>query len=136
MLRASGVRSDVRIDKPYEVYDKLEFDVPVLDEGDAYARAFIGWEEMRQSISIVKQVIRDILPGPHSLRVPPIVRMKPGEAFARIESARGEAAVYMVSTGGLYPYRVKVRGPSLLHPIPVLEHLLVDAQIADVPVIY
>ena len=136
VARASGVEMDVRKDEPYEIYDRLEFDVPVKDEGDAYARLMVGREEIDQSINIIKQALKEMPEGEISAKITPFGKMKEGEAYAKTEAARGEAGIYMVSNGQATPYRVKIRGPSFLHLIPVLEHLLIGSQIADVPLIY
>ncbi len=140
VLRASGMKVDVRKEEPYEVYSRLDFEVPVRKEGDAYARYYIGIEEMKQSVNIVKQALEDLPDGDvieGSLKKPKIsFKIPGGEVYVRNEIARGEAAMYMVSNGNSTPYRVKVRGPDFLHMIPVLEHLLKGVQIADVPAVY
>jgi len=140
VLRGSGMNVDVRKEEPYEVYDRLDFEVPVRKEGDAYARYWIGIEEMKQSVKIVKQALEDLPDGDvieASLKKPKIsFKIPEGEVYVRNEIARGEAAIYMVSKGNSTPYRVKVRGPDFLHMIPVLEHLLKGVQIADVPAVY
>jgi NADH-quinone oxidoreductase subunit D len=140
VIRASGMAMDVRRDDPYEVYDKLDFEVPVRTEGDAYARYLIGIEEMKQSVKIVRQAIAALPEGevivPELRKLKLSVKIPEGEVYVRNEVARGEAAMHMVSDGNKSPYRVKVRGPDFLHMIPVLEHLLEGAQIADVPAIY
>jgi len=122
------------------VYDRFDFEIPVRKEGDAYARFQIGLEEMEQSVGIIKQALKDLPDGDFIAKEfsKPKLNMKipEGEAYIRNEIGRGEAGVYMVSDGGIKPYRVKIRGPSFLHIIPVLEFLLRDAQIADVPAIY
>lgn len=140
VLRASGLKTDVRKEEPYEVYDRFDFEIPVRKEGDAYARFQIGLEEMEQSVGIIKQALKDLPDGDFIAKEfsKPKLNMKipEGEAYIRNEIGRGEAGVYMVSDGGIKPYRIKIRGPSFLHMIPVLEFLLRDAQIADVPAIY
>jgi NADH-quinone oxidoreductase subunit D len=140
VLRASGLKADVRKDEPYEVYDRFDFEVPTREEGDAYARYFVGIEEIRQSIKIIKQALQQLPEGeviaPEFKRIKLTTKIPEGEVYVRNEVARGEAGMYMVSDGGEKPYRVKIRGPSFLHMIPVLEHLLIGAQIADVPAIY
>lgn len=140
VLRASGMKTDVRKDDPYEIYDQFDFDIPVKQEGDTYARYLIGIEEMIESIKITKQAL-DELPGGEvivsSLKKPkPSIKIPEGEVYVRNEVARGEAAIYMVSNGKETPYRSKIRGPDFLHMIPVLEFLLKGVQIADVPAIY
>jgi NADH-quinone oxidoreductase subunit D len=140
VLRASGMKTDVRKDEPYEVYDRIDFDIPVRKKGDAYARNRIGIEEMIESIRIVRQAL-DELPGGEvrapEFKKPELAKKLPvGEVYVRNEVARGEAGMYMVSNGGKTPYRVKIRGPDFLHMIPVLEFLLKGAEIADIPAIY
>lgn len=138
--RASGMKADVRKDDPYEVYERFDFDVPVQDEGDAYARYLVGMEEIKQSARIIKQALEGLPEGeviaPSLKRLKLATKIPAGEVYVRNEVARGEAGIYMCSDGSDKPYRVKVRGPSFLHMIPVLEHLLIGAQIADVPAIY
>jgi len=140
VLRGSGMKTDVRKEEPYEVYDKLDFEIPIRKEGDAYARYWIGIEEMKQSIKIIKQALEDLPDGKvieSSLKKPKLsVKIPQGEVYVRNEISRGEAAIYMVSDGNTTPYRVKVRGPDFLHMIPVLEYLLKGVQIADVPAVY
>jgi NADH-quinone oxidoreductase subunit D len=140
VARGSGIMTDVRKDDPYEVYDRMDFEVPVRSEGDAYARYLVGIEEIKQSVKIVRQALSELPAGEaiaSELRKPKLkAKIPAGQVYVRNEAARGEAAVHMVSDGGIHPYRVKVRGPDLLHMIPVLEHLLKGAQVADVPAIY
>ena len=140
VLRASGMKTDVRKDDPYEVYDRFDFEVPTRGEGDAYARYLVGIEEIRQSVRIIKQALQQLPEGeviaPKFKRIKLATKIPEGDVYVRNEVARGEAGMYMVSDGGDKPYRVKIRGPSFLHMIPVLEHVLIGAQIADVPAIY
>jgi len=140
VLRACGVETDVRKDDPYEIYDELDFDIPVRREGDAYARCLIREKEMEGSIKIIKQVLERLPEGkvrePAKITPPSRVKIPEGEVYVRNELARGEGCVYMRSVGGREPYRVKIRGPDFLHMIPVLEHLLKGAEIADIPAIY
>ena len=140
VLRASGLKTDVRKDDPYEVYDRFDFEVPTRGEGDAYARYLVGVEEMKQSVRITKQALQRLPEGeviaPEFKRIKLTTKIPEGDVYVRNEVARGEAGMYMVSNGSEKPYRVKIRGPSYLHMIPVLEHVLTGAEIADVPVIY
>jgi NADH-quinone oxidoreductase subunit D len=140
VLRASGLKADVRKDDPYEVYERFDFEVPAREEGDAYARYLVGIEEIRQSARIIRQALQQLPEGeviaPKLKRIKLATKIPEGDVYIRNEVARGEAGMYMVSDGGDKPYRVKIRGPSFLHMIPVLEHLLTGAQIADVPAIY
>ena len=140
VIRASGLKTDVRKDEPYEVYDRFDFEIPVRKKGDAYARFQICLEEMEQSVKIIQQALKSLPDGDfidkRFSKLKLNMRIPEGEVYVRNEVARGEAGFYMVSDGGTKPYRVKIRGPSFLHLIPVLEFLLRDAQIADVPAIY
>jgi len=140
VLRASGMKADVRKDDPYEVYDRFDFEVPTREEGDIYARYLVGIEEIKQSMKIVRQALRQLPEGeviaPKFKRIKLATKIPEGDVYVRNEVARGEAGMYMVSDGNDRPYRVKIRGPSFLHMIPVLEHVLTGAQIADVPAIY
>jgi len=140
VLRGSGIKADVRRDDPYEVYECFEFEIPTMNEGDAYARYCVGIEEIKESAKIVRQALKMMPDGDYiapQFRKPKLhVKIPEGEVYVRNEVARGEGCVYMVSDGGDKPYRVKIRGPSFLHMIPVLEHLLCGAEIADVPAIY
>ena len=97
----------------------------------------IGIEEMKESVKIIKQALKEM---PKEKLKPvkpyPVLKIPQGEVYVRNEIARGEAGFYMVGDGTEKPYRCKIRGPSFLHMIPVLEHLLKGAEIADVPAIY
>ena len=140
VLRASGMKTDVRKEDPYELYDQFDFDIPVLEEGDAYARYRIGLMEIAESVKIVRQALEKLPQGevlhPSVAKLAAKVTIPEGEVYVRNEIARGEGAMHIVGNGGTNPYRVKIRGPSLLHMVPVLEHLLVGASVADVPAIY
>ncbi len=140
VLRACGMKADVRKDDPYEIYDELDFGIPVREEGDAYARCLVRGKEMEESVRIIKQVLDRMPKGkvrePAKITPPSRVKIPEGEVYVRNEVARGEGCIYMRSVGGREPYRVKIRGPDFLHMIPVLEHLLKGAQIADIPAIY
>jgi len=139
ILRGSGFVTDVRREDPYEIYDLLEFDIPVHDEGDAYSRFRVGMEEIEESMKIITQALDRLPEG--EVRTPtlkPIVQFRKanGETYIRNELSRGEGAFYMVATGEKTPYRVKIRGPSFSHMIPILERLLTGVNYADVPAIY
>jgi NADH-quinone oxidoreductase subunit C/D len=100
MLRSSGVPYDIRRADPYSIYDRLEFDVAVQPAGDVYARFLVRMEEMRQSIRILKQIVRDIPGGPIQTGKPQYqVRVPAGESYGRVEGPKGELGFYVVSTG-------------------------------------
>jgi NADH-quinone oxidoreductase subunit D len=140
ILRASGLKSDLRKDEPYEVYQKFNFEIPVREEGDIYARFLIGLDEMKESIKIIRQAIQSLPEGEFILpkfKKPKInMKINEGEVYVHNEIARGEGGMHVISDGGIKPYRIKVRGPSFSHMIPVLEYLLRGADIADIPAIY
>ena len=131
VLRASGLQWDWRKMEPYDVYDRVEFDVPVGSNGDNYDRFWVRFQEIRQSARIVEQCVEQIEPGPVRLELPLLVRPEPGaETYARVEASKGELAFYMISDGGISPYRMKIRSPSLIN-LTVTEHLLVGWKLAD-----
>ena len=129
--RASGIAYDVRRAAPYEVYDRLEFDVPVRTEGDCYARYLVRMEEMRQSVRIVRQALRDLPDGEIRARVPTTMKPPRGEVYVRTESPRGTLGVYAVSDGGETPYRIKIRAPSFTN-LYALTEMMKGWKIADV----
>lgn len=130
MLRASGVSWDLRKSDPYEVYDRLEFDVPVGEVGDNYDRFLIRMEEMRQSVRILNQCIRDIPEGPYKVELPLLLRPPVGEGYGHVEGPKGELGFYLVSDGGIAPYRCAIRSPSMIN-LTVLREILVGWKMAD-----
>ncbi len=135
-LRATGLPFDVRRDDPYLIYDQLEFDVPVEEAGDAWARTLVRRAELKQSLRILRQVVARLpeIDGPIRAPIPnPLAWNLPlGDVYTRVESSKGELAYYVVSNGGDKPWRVHVRGPSAMHAVQVLEHLVTGARIEDV----
>jgi NADH-quinone oxidoreductase subunit D len=158
MLRASGVEWDIRKEEPYELYDEVEFSVPVSDKGDNYARYKLYMEEMRQSAKILEQVI-DMYAGtdgalmahaPQYISAPKLdimtqnyslmqhfvlvtqgMRPPVGEVYIPTESPKGELGYYINSQGDAYPYRLKLRAPSFWHT-GILTDLLPGHYIPDV----
>jgi NADH-quinone oxidoreductase subunit D len=136
MARASGVPYDVRKIDQYGIYNRFSFRVPIGAHGDVYDRYMIRFLEMRESLKILNDAMRDIPDGPI---VDPKMRIrgfrpKPGEAYARIESPKGELGFYLVSDGSPNPYRYRVRPPSLIN-LTVLEDLCLGQDVADIVVI-
>ncbi|UCH36814.1 MAG: NADH-quinone oxidoreductase subunit D [Armatimonadota bacterium] len=111
-LRGSGVAMDVRRDDPYCVYDRLEFDVPSLPDGDCFARYLVRIEEMRQSLRIVEQCLDQMPAGPVRAKLPRVFKPPAGEAYGRTEAPRGDLSVFVVSDGSANPCRLRVRAPS------------------------
>jgi NADH-quinone oxidoreductase subunit D len=157
MLRGSGVEWDLRKKQPYEVYDQLEFDIPVGVNGDCYDRYLVRIEEMRQSNRIIKQCIEWLRnnPGPvivdnHKVAPPSRVEMKqnmeelihhfklftegihvpPGEVYAAVEHPKGEFGIYIISDGANKPYRLKIRAPGFAH-LAALDEMSRGHMIAD-----
>ena len=132
-LRAAGFAHDVRKDDPYEVYSELEFEVPTLTDSDAYSRLMIRRMEVVQTIGIIRQLLDKIPEGPVWNKQPNPLKWKvpAGDVYVRSESSKGEYAYYMVSDGGVRPYRVHVRGASVTHGVHILENMLVGTRIED-----
>jgi NADH-quinone oxidoreductase subunit D len=137
MLRASGVNYDIRKVDHYGIYDRFNFRVPLGDHWDVYDRYMIRMLEMRESISILEQALKDIPAGPVMDAKAKIrgFRPKPGEAYGRIEAPKGELGFYLISDGGPNPYRYRVRPPSLIN-LTVLEDMCLGSDVADVVLIF
>jgi len=129
-LRASGLSFDVRRDRPYAAYDEMHFDIPVASEGDCYARYLVRMEEMRQSIRIIRQCLDGMPEGEHMGKIAKVFRPPAGEAYAAVESPRGELGVYLVSDGTDSPYRMRYRPPAL-YALQLGEAMLPGLLIAD-----
>ena len=158
MLRGSGVPWDLRKKQPYEVYDRMDFDIPIGTNGDCYDRYLVRIQEMRESNRIIRQCVDWLSqnPGPvitdnHKVAPPSREQMKsnmeelihhfklfsegmhvpPGEAYAAIEHPKGEFGVYIVSDGANKPYRLKLRAPGFAH-LAALDEMSRGHMIADV----
>jgi NADH-quinone oxidoreductase subunit D len=157
MLRGSGVEWDLRKKQPYEVYDRMRFDIPVGKNGDCYDRYLVRVEEMRQANRIVRQCIDWLRqnPGPvmtdnHKVAPPTRLEMKEsmeqlihhfklvtegmhvpeGEVYAAVEAPKGEFGIYLVSDGANKPYRLKIRAPGFAH-LAALDEMARGHMIAD-----
>ena len=137
MLRASGVNYDIRKVDKYGIYDRFDFRIPLGEHGDVYDRYMIRMLEMRESLKILDQALRDIPPGPIMDAKAKIRGFRPpiGEAYGRIESPKGELGFYLVSDGSSNPYRYRVRPPSLIN-LTVLEDMCRGYNVADAIVIF
>ena len=158
MLRGSGVEWDLRKKQPYEVYDRMEFDIPVGVEGDSYDRYLVRMEEMRQSNNIIKQCIAwlrsnhgPVLTEDHKIAPPRRSEMKgdmeslihhfklftegfclpEGESYAAIEHPKGEFGAYLISDGANKPYRLKIRAPGFYH-LSGLNEMVQGHMLSDV----
>ena len=137
MLRASGVNYDIRKVDGYGIYNRFNFRVPLGDHGDVYDRYMIRLLEMRESLTILRQALKDIPVGPVMDPKAKIrgFRPKPGEAYGRIEAPKGELGFYLISDGGPNPYRYRVRPPSLIN-LTILEDMCLGQNVADVVLIF
>jgi NADH-quinone oxidoreductase subunit D len=158
MLRGSGIAWDLRKKQPYEVYDRLDFDIPVGKNGDSYDRYLVRIEELRQSNRIIRQCVDWLKknPGPvitenHKVAPPRREAMKSnmeelihhfklftegmhipsGEAYAAIEHPKGEFGIYLLSDGANKPYRMKIRAPGFCH-LSALDELSRGHMLSDV----
>ena len=135
VLRGSGVDWDLRKKRPYSIYDKFDFDVPVGqglkgELGDCWDRYHVRMLEMFESIKIVRQALEGIEAGPVQGKVPKIIKPPAGESYTRIESSRGEIGYYIVSDGTKKPYRVKVKSSCFTH-ISTLTEMAPGQMVAD-----
>lgn len=133
VLRGSGVKYDVRKVEPYGAYADLDFDIPVFEEGDSYARFLVRFEEMKQSVKILRQALEKIPKGPIARKAPLVA--PEGEATGRVESSRGEYAAMVMGDNSDKPYRVKIMNASFRNLI-ALPYLIRNVHVADMPIIY
>ena len=134
-LRASGVKYDVRRDEPYSVYPELEFDIPVGKGevgtvGDCFDRYIVRMREMEESARIVRQCLKQIPDGPVIAKVPRKFKPPAGDAYVRVESARGDMGWYVVSDGSEFPYRTKIRTGSF-SAMSIIDWMSRGLMIAD-----
>ncbi|MFZ5631633.1 MAG: NADH-quinone oxidoreductase subunit D [Bacillota bacterium] len=134
-LRGSGVNFDLRKARPYSVYDRFDFDVPLGQNGDCFDRFRIRIEEMRQCKRIIEQALEQMPEGPIQAKVPKVIKPPVGDAYAEIESSKGIYGAYVVSDGSPKPYRVHFRRPSFIN-LGILEKLCEGWKIADVIAIF
>ena len=135
-LRGSNVNSDVRKDDPYGNYELIDFDVPVMKEGDSYARSMVSYLEMYESIKIIRKAIQLMKPGPVKVPMRGAIRMKEGETYVRTEAAHGAMSYYIISKAKPQPYRVRISVPSFRNLLPLVRQLLPGQHVSDVPVIH
>jgi len=136
MLRACGVNYDIRKVDKYGIYERFDFRIPLGDHGDVFDRYMIRLLEMRESLKILRQALRDLPAGPIMDPKAKIrgFRPKAGEVYGRIEGPKGELGFYLISDGTANPYRYRVRPPSLIN-LTVLEDMCLGESVADVVII-
>lgn len=130
VARASGVSCDIRKIYPYEVYDTVAFDEVLDTAGDSFARYLVRVKEMNQSIRIIEQLIDNIPEGEFQAKTKAVLKPPKGEFYTRVETARGELGVYLVSEGGTTPYRIKYRSPGFSN-LSALDHMARGSKIGD-----
>ncbi|HEV8075010.1 MAG TPA: NADH-quinone oxidoreductase subunit D [Candidatus Acidoferrum sp.] len=131
VLRASGVKWDLRKAMPYAAYDQYKFEIPVGTRGDTYDRYMVRIEEMRQSRLICLQAIENIPAGPIMARVGKVLKPPPGEVYHSIEGPKGILGYYIVSDGSIQPYRVRIRPPSFIN-LQALDKMIRGHLVTDV----
>ncbi len=132
MLRASGVKYDVRKADPYSIYDRFDFDVPTRTGGDIFDRYMVRSLEAEESRKIIEQALRDLPGGPILTGTPRwSTRVPAGEAYGRVENPKGELGFYVVSEGGSNPYRYHIRSPSFVN-LGILAEMCKGHKVADV----
>jgi NADH-quinone oxidoreductase subunit D len=131
VLRASGVKWDIRKAQPYSMYDKFDFEIPTGENGDTYDRYLVRLAEMRQSIRIIDQAVNSIPEGPIMAKVPKVLKPPVGEVYVSIEAPKGELGYFIVSDGSTQPYRVRVRPPSFVN-LQALDVMVRGQLVADV----
>ena len=131
MLRAAGVKWDLRKAQPYCGYENYDFEIPTRENGDTFDRYIIRMEEMRQSVRILRQAVANIPDGPIMAKVPKVIKPAVGEAYVSIEAPKGELGYYIVSDGTNTPYRIRVRPPSFIN-LQSLDKMAKGSLIADV----
>jgi len=133
-LRASGIKSDVRADDPYIAYDRIPFEVVTYDWCDVAARVMVRIDEVLEAIKMIEYCLDHMPRGPIRVKVPVMMKVPEGEVVSRVEAPRGELIHYLVSRGGIKPYRYKIRSPTLGN-IPAVCEMLKGGYIADVPIV-
>jgi len=128
--RASGFSCDVRKHEPYSAYDRITFKEILHTGGDTYYRYIARIDEMWESMNIIEQLIDNIPEGPYAVKMKPVIKLPEGEYYQRVETARGELGVFIISDGNKNPYRVKFRSPNFVN-LSVLDHISRGFKIAD-----
>jgi NADH-quinone oxidoreductase subunit D len=131
VLRASGVKWDLRKAQPYANYKNFDFEIPVGENGDTYDRYLVRMAEMRQSVRIVEQAVEALPEGPIMAKVPKVIKPAAGEVYHSIEAPKGELGYFIVSDGSTQPYRVRVRPPSFVN-LQALDLMCRGQLVADV----
>ena len=130
VARGSGVSCDIRKLYPYEVYDKVQFDEILESGGDSLSRYLVRLREINESVKIIEQLIDNIPEGDFQAKTKAVLKLPKGEFYQRVETARGEFGVYIVSEGGTTPYRIKFRSPGFSN-LSALDHMARGSKLGD-----
>ena len=128
--RGSGLSCDIRKIAPYEIYDRLQFDEIIEEGGDSWARYKVRIGEMMQSMRIIEQLIDEIPEGDIQAKTKAVLKLPKGDFYTRVETARGELGVYIISEGGTTPYRIKYRSPGFSN-LSALNHMARGGKLGD-----
>ena len=131
VLRASGVKWDLRKAQPYAAYKEFDFDIPTGENGDTYDRYLVRVAEMRQCLRIISQAVAGIPEGPIMAKIPKVLKPPVGEIYHSIEAPKGELGYFIVSDGSTQPYRIRVRPPSFVN-LQALDVMVRGQLVADV----
>ena len=130
VARGSGVNCDIRKLYPYEVYDRVQFDEILETDGDSLSRYLVRLREINESVKIIEQLIDNIPEGDFQAKTKAVLKLPKGEFYQRVETARGEFGVYIVSEGGTTPYRIKFRSPGFSN-LSALDHMARGSKLGD-----
>jgi NADH-quinone oxidoreductase subunit D len=130
VARASGVSCDIRKQYPYDAYDRVQFKEIISQGGDCWARYLVRIEEMKESFSIIEQLIDNIPEGDIVGKTKAVIKLPKGEFYSKVETARGELGVLLVSDGSANPYRCKFRSPGFSN-LSALAHMAKGSKIGD-----
>ncbi len=130
VARASGLPCDTRKIYPYDGYENVQFDEVLETAGDSFARYMVRLREMKQSAHIIEQLIDNIPEGDFQAKTKAVLKLPKGDFFQRVETARGQFGVYIVSEGGTTPYRIKFRSPGFSN-LSILDHIARGGKIGD-----
>jgi NADH-quinone oxidoreductase subunit D/NADH-quinone oxidoreductase subunit C/D len=130
VARASGVSCDIRKHHPYDMYAQVEFKEELETAGDCYARYMVRMKEMMQSVKIIEQLIDNIPEGEFQAKTKAVLKLPKGEFYSRVETARGDFGVYVISEGATTPYRIKFRSPGFSN-LSALDHMARGYKIGD-----
>lgn len=131
VLRASGVRWDLRKAQPYAAYKDFDFEIPIGLNGDTYDRYIVRIKEMHQSVRIIRQAVKGLPSGPIMAKIPKVLKPPVGEVYHSIEAPKGELGFFIVSDGSTQPYRIRVRPPSFVN-LQALDQMVRGMLVADV----